>query len=206
MEGEGDPKSKILNPNKIPSNIFNSLITERTGGMSITGSGNEILDDLTYDSAKGALDFNGVRYLLIRPETVMGFFKAVSNEIGTKAGELAFEGGYAGGSASTAAYKEKFNLSNKEILEYMCNMGTQLGWGHFKIEHHDEDKIEISVKNSPFAQKEALIEGDPNGSCHFIRGVLAGLGKTVLGTEVTATEVACIAKNDVQCRFMITKL
>ena len=135
----------------------------------------------------------------------MGFFKAVFDEMGAKAGELAFAGGYQGGAASTTAYKEKFNLSNEEVLEYMCNMGAQLGWGKFNIEYHSDKRLEISVRNSPFAQPDAISEEDKNGSCHFIRGVLAGLGKTVLDSEVRATEPECEAKGDTCCTFVLEK-
>jgi predicted hydrocarbon binding protein len=166
---------------------------------------NEILDKLEYNPEQGILEFNGVRYLVIRPETVMGFFKAVTENLGERTGELAFEGGYQGGSASTSAYKTKFNLSNREILEYMCNMGTQLGWGKFQIEYDSDERLEISVKNSPYALKEALTEDSENGTCHFIRGVLAGLGKTVLGTEVLATEPECEARGDPHCTFVIER-
>jgi len=135
----------------------------------------------------------------------MGFFKAVFEELGTKAGQLAFEGGYTGGAASTSAYKEKFNLTNDEILDFMCNMGAQLGWGKFQIEYQSDRRLEISVRNSPFAESEALTEGDRNGTCHFIRGVLAGLGKTVLGSDVKATEPECEAMGDGCCMFIINK-
>jgi predicted hydrocarbon binding protein len=164
-----------------------------------------MLKELKYDPNTGMLDFKGVRYLLIRPETVMGFFKAVSDEIGAKAGKLAFEGGYKGGAASTSAYKAKFGLSNEEILEYMCNMGRELGWGNFVIDYNSNKRLEISVSNSPFAAAEALTEDDENGSCHFIRGVLAGLGRTVLDSEVSASEPECEARGDPNCVFIVEK-
>jgi predicted hydrocarbon binding protein len=172
----------------------------------ISSDKNDILDGIEFDADSGSLKFKDVRYLLVRPETVMGFFKAVFDELGAQAGELAFSGGYTGGAASTSAYKEKFNLSNEEILEYMCNMGTQLGWGRFNIEYHSEKRLEISVRNSPYAHQDAISDEDQNGSCHFIRGVLAGLGRTVLGSEVEATEPECEARGDGCCMFVIDKV
>lgn len=135
----------------------------------------------------------------------MGFFKAVLDKLGPEAGELAFEGGYKGGSASTSAYKEKFGLSNEDIVDYMCSMGAELGWGKFEVEELSGDKLIVTVKNSPFVREDALVEGDANGSCHFIRGVLAGLGKTVLGGEVSAEETRCEGRGDEKCRFVIEK-
>jgi predicted hydrocarbon binding protein len=137
---------------------------------------------------------------------MMGFFKAVMKELGEKAGELAFTGGYQGGAASTAAYKEKFGLSSEEILDYMCKMGGELGWGKFNIEYNSTSRLEISVTHSPYADTQAVADGSENGSCHFIRGVLAGLGRTVLDSEVTATEPECEAKGDPHCTFVIERV
>jgi hypothetical protein len=41
-------------------------------------SENSILNELVYDQASGALRYKGVRYLLIRPETISGFQKAMN--------------------------------------------------------------------------------------------------------------------------------
>ena len=41
-------------------------------------SNNPILDELIHDPSSGALLYKGVRYLLIRPETIAGFQKAPS--------------------------------------------------------------------------------------------------------------------------------
>ena len=39
---------------------------------------NPILDELVYDSSSGALNYKGVRYLMIRPETIAGLQRALT--------------------------------------------------------------------------------------------------------------------------------
>lgn len=41
------------------------------------------------------------------------------------------------------------------------------------------------------------------GVCHFIRGVLAGLGAGLFGGEVASAETTCQARGDPLCRFEV---
>ncbi|HID63498.1 MAG TPA: hypothetical protein EYP49_12280, partial [Anaerolineae bacterium] len=60
---------------------------------------NSILDNVQWDADNGALTFKNVRYMLIRPDTVVDFQKAVEAEVGPeKCAEMMMAGGYTGGS------------------------------------------------------------------------------------------------------------
>lgn len=162
----------------------------------------QILKEMEHDDSRGALTFKGVRYLIIRPDTIMGMFKALVDTLGwEKAGEIFYGGGFEGGKASTLKFREAFNLSPYEAAEYMCRMGRQIGWGRFELETFDSDamKLQISVKSSPFAEMW-MDAGKP--VCHFIRGVVGGLGEALFGVVSPAEETDCIAKGDVCCRFV----
>jgi predicted hydrocarbon binding protein len=165
-------------------------------------SGNSILDELVYDQASGSLLYKGVRYLLIRPETIAGFQKAISEICGQQAEEKLFEGGFAGGSLSAQKYKTLHNFSDHEIIEFMMSMGNQIGWGHFSLERYDPkaEHLCVSVKNSPFAQAYGT---SSDGVCHLIRGVLAGMAAVLFAGNCTAEEVECQARGDACCRFEI---
>jgi hypothetical protein len=76
---------------------------------------NSILDELEYDPASGALCYKDVRYLLIRPETIVGFQKAIEKQSQTAAIDALFQGGYQGGYLSAKKYKETQNLSNHKL-------------------------------------------------------------------------------------------
>ncbi len=164
---------------------------------------NEILQGMEYDELSGALIFKGVRYFILRPETVMGMFKALVETVGwEKSGEIFYKGGYEGGRASTLKFRDNLGLSPREAAEFMCKMGGQIGWGKFELEVFDSQSksIQVVVKNSPFA--EAWLDaGRP--VCHFIRGVVGGIGGALFETAVPAQEKACLAQGDDVCRFTL---
>jgi len=165
-------------------------------------SKNQILDELVYEQASGSLLYKGVRYLLIRPETIAGFQKALVENCGKEAGANLFEGGYAGGSLSAIKYKALHNFSDHEIIDFMMNMGSQIGWGNFGLVSYDPTvkHLCVVVKDSPFAQAYGR---SSQSVCHLIRGVLAGMAAVLFDGECTAVEVECRAKGDENCRFVI---
>ena len=161
-----------------------------------------ILDNLEYSEAEGTITFKDVRYMLIRPDTVVDFQKAVEAELGDRVGEMMMAGGYTGGSRSSQRYKEVFDYSDKEIVTFMCNMGREIGWGDFEVENldHEQDELIVIVRNSAFA--EAYGRAD-RGVCHMIRGVMAGMAAGIFGTDVHSEETHCRAKGDDLCRFVV---
>jgi predicted hydrocarbon binding protein len=163
---------------------------------------NSILDELEYDPASGALCYKDVRYLLIRPETIVGFQKAIEKQSQTAATDALFQGGYQGGYLSAKKYKEIQNLSDKETINFMMAMGAEIGWGNFRLDQYncDKKKLQISVENSPFA---AAYSDSTEGVCHLTRGVLCGLATILFSKSCTASEVECAAKGDHHCVFLI---
>lgn len=163
---------------------------------------NSILDELEYDPASGALCYKDVRYLLIRPETIVGFQKAIEKQSRTAAIDALFQGGYQGGYLSAKKYKEIQNLSDKETINFMMAMGAEIGWGNFRLDQYncDKKKLQISVENSPFA---AAYSDSTEGVCHLTRGVLCGLATILFSQSCTASEVECAAKGDHHCVFLI---
>ena len=163
---------------------------------------NEILKELNFVQEKGGLFYKEVRYLLIRPETMTAFQKAVEKELGGKANEIFFESGFAGGVLSSKRYQEVFSFSNEEIVRFMMNMGSQIGWGRFELEKFDPNQKNLIVKvfHSPFAEAYGT---SSSGVCHFIRGVMAGMASTVFQKTVISKELSCISKSDLFCRFEI---
>ncbi len=165
-------------------------------------SENPIIDGLSHDQSSGSLLYKGVRYLLIRPETITGFQKAVTESFGQEAGEKLFAGGFTGGSLSSKKYRELHHFTDHEIVEFMMNMGNKIGWGCFNLEQYNPEKkyLCVSVTNSPFAESYGK---SSVGVCHLIRGVLAGMASVVFNASCTSTEIECIAKGDPKCLFIV---
>jgi predicted hydrocarbon binding protein len=165
-------------------------------------SKNKIIDKMLYDQASGSLLYEGVRYLLIRPETIAGFQKALVKSYGKEAEDKLFEGGFNGGSLSAQKYRGLYKLSEREIVEFMMNMGNQIGWGHFSLNEYDPEakRLCVSVTHSPFAQAYGK---STHGVCHLIRGVLAGMTTVLFAGNCTADEVECRARGDRRCLFVV---
>lgn len=165
-------------------------------------SENPILDELVYDKSSGSLFYKGVRYLMIRPETISDFQKALKESCGKDADESFFEGGFTGGSLSAKKYKELHNFSDREVIDFMMNMGNQIGWGHFSLEQFDQKLkiLQVAVAHSPFAESYGK---SSRGVCHLIRGVLAGMAAILFGKDSSSHEIECLAKGDEKCLFVI---
>ena len=163
---------------------------------------NPILEALEFDEQKGVISFEGVRYLLIRPETLVEFQKALEERLGEEAQEFLYRGGFAGGHLSTKRYQETFRYGDEEIVQFMMSMGGELGWGNFQVEEFNPEtkRLIVRVKCSPFA---AAYGKSARPVCHMTLGVLAGLGQTLSGEAPTAAETHCLAKGDDLCRFLI---
>ncbi len=151
----------------------------------------------------GRLTLKGNRYLLIRPETVVGFQKAVEAEVGIEeCARMMLAGGRAGGSASSRSYREMLSCGKEDIVDFMCEMGCELGWGDFQLHLLDlgTKQLVVDVADSAFAEAYGP---SPTGVCHLIRGVLEGLGASVFEGETRSLETACRARGDKICRFEI---
>jgi predicted hydrocarbon binding protein len=171
---------------------------------------NRILAEMAYDGERGALCFQDVRYLLIRPETLVSLQAALEAEIGpARAGEILYASGYTGGRLSGRKYREAFGLNEREAAEFMCRMGGEIGWGRFHLVELDAQarRLVVEVIASPFAQSEnGATRASEAGVCHFIRGVLGGLGSGLFEAAVEAREVSCLARGNGLCRFEVQAL
>ena len=165
---------------------------------------NSILNQLSAEP--GHFSFKGIRYMLIRPDTIIHFQKAVEATVGQeKCAEMMMAGGLTGGSRSTRHFIKALGYNEEEIATFMCGMGSELGWGDFRLMSLDMEsgQLVVEVAGSPFA---AAYGRSDVSVCHMIRGVLKGLGASVFRGNVSSSETRCIAKGDEICRFEISKL
>lgn len=166
---------------------------------------NSILAGLVFEPSQGAITYQGIRYLLIRPETLAAWQKGVEDTYGPAAGEILFAGGRAGGSLSARTFQEKNGLRGRDVVEFMTRMGTEIGWGRMEVLEYSEEihRLVVQVTGSPFA---AAYGNSSAGVCHLIRGVMAGVGEGIFGGPVAAREETCLAMGNQACRFVIEKL
>lgn len=161
----------------------------------------DVVNELVWNRENGQITYKGVRYLLIRPETISVWQEAMEEKF-PGSGELMFSGGLTGGRLSSQGFARKLGLTPRQMVEFMTEMGGQIGWGRFVIEDLREDLLAIKVYNSPFASGHSP---SSEGVCHLIRGVFAGVAEAVLGGEVSAKETKCLALQDSYCCFEFAK-
>jgi predicted hydrocarbon binding protein len=144
---------------------------------------------------RGALALGGARYLLIRPETLVGLQKAVEGALGERAAACIAAGGRAGGAKATAA----LDGTAEERVRRLLRIGGEIGWGEFALERLTATELAVSVRRSAVAEAYG-----PSAApvCHLIRGVLESLAAATFGRPSTVVETACVAMGAVACRFV----
>jgi predicted hydrocarbon binding protein len=165
---------------------------------------NSFLEQLEYRPELGSLLFKGVRYLLIRPETLLALHRALEAELGPeKAGQLLFNAGYTGGKLSGEKYKTDLKLGDREAVKFMCKMGAEIGWGHFRLAdiRSEPPSMTIEIMDSVFA--DAYQRETEQGICHLSRGVFGGLAEAIFSQSVVSLETKCLAKGDQFCEIRI---
>ncbi|MBI2461462.1 MAG: hypothetical protein HYV61_08280 [Candidatus Rokubacteria bacterium] len=159
---------------------------------------------LEFDPARGALSYQGVRYLLIRPEPLAVIYRGML-EAGLPPGEVFYRAGYEGGVRSGTHFRERFGQSPEGAVRFMAGMGAEIGWGAMTLSRLDPDQGELvlEVAGSPFA--EALgPAAEP--VCHLIRGVFGGVAEGLLGWTASAVETDCLATGAPRCVFVVRDL
>lgn len=166
---------------------------------------NEILDSLEYLPDGGALLYKGIRYLLVRPDTVIEMQRVVEAALGfEKMGQTFYLAGQKGGSLSAEKFRREEQLSPEAIVRFMARMGGQLGWGRMEVNSLNEESgmLELEVFHSVFAETYGQSEAPV---CHLIRGVFAGTWGGAIERDVIGLETQCRAvEGPGPCKFIFT--
>ena len=169
---------------------------------SIRVTRNPVLENLSFDANSGALDYNGIRYMLIRPETVVEIQRVIEEKFGAEAAhEIFYRSGFRGTSL-TAKKLLGSGLSPEKCLEAMFKMGSHLGWGNFKLLKTDRKTgvIEVTISASPFAEAYGSSE---QPVCAILCGALAGIFSILKGKDYKCTEIGCVALEHGHCHFIL---
>jgi predicted hydrocarbon binding protein len=159
----------------------------------------------------GAVHDGPRRYLLMRPDVLMGATAALPD-----AERQAWLGAWAEstrrhGDASLAAYAQQAGHDAEALIATTVAAAHDLGWGAWTVRRHGAT-LQLEVQQSPFAagwQAAAPDRPAPQPMCAPVRGMLAALAARVLwpaGThskgEVQVDECHCAAvAGGPVCRF-----
>lgn len=153
-------------------------------------------DRLTLDEAQGAWWDQGRRYMLIRPDALMGLFRELPAAMRGEAFAALARSITRQGADSARAYRA-MGGTGPALLDVVAATAPQLGWGRWRFEL-EPDLLRLTVTNSPFAAGYGSAD---EAVCHPIRGMMTAVGEMVLDRPVTVVETHCAAMGAPECRF-----
>ncbi len=144
------------------------------------------------------------RYLLMRPDVLMGTFARLAPEARQAALEALAESAEANAADSLRAYLAALGGDRRALLDTTAASAADLGWGRWSV-RVESGGATLEVENSPFASgwPVGLLADEAAGRpvCAPIRGLLAALATLALDAPVACREVACRALGAPRCRF-----
>ena len=155
---------------------------------------------LAYDHAAGEYRDGALRYMLIRPEALMGLIAELPEAARPAAFEAFARALHRVGGGSARTYRAAGAATPAALLATIAATAPQLGWGRWEIAR-DGAGLTVTVRNSPFAAGAGPSAGPV---CAPIRGMLRAVGEMALGTPVVTEETTCAAAGAPCCRFTVT--
>ncbi|MHB2167357.1 V4R domain-containing protein [Alsobacter sp. R-9] len=154
---------------------------------------------LAWTDVRGEILDQTRRYMLIRPEALMGVFRRLPPQARAEALDALEASIFEQGSDSARAYRT-MGGEGVELARVVAETAPQLGWGLWRFDV-TPDLIRLEVRNSPFA---AGFGSSPTPVCHAITGMVRAVSSLVFDRPATAREVACAAAGAPSCLFEAT--
>lgn len=157
-------------------------------------------DRLVYDAERGEYRDGDIRYMMIRPDALMGMIAELPENVRPLALEAFARSIRRFGGRSARVYQSAGAADSAALLDVIQQTAPQLGWGRWQLEH-TTDGLVLTVQNSPFATAAAP---GPYPVCAPICGMLTAVGEMVMGEAVVVAETACAATGAACCQFSVS--
>jgi predicted hydrocarbon binding protein len=153
---------------------------------------------LEWDAEHGAIIDQTRRYMMIRPDALMGALASLPEPARRTALWSLEASVFEQGCDSARAYAA-MGGGGEALLATVTATAPQLGWGVWRVESLP-GRIVLTVVNSPFAA--ACPPDMPYPVCMPIQGMLRAVAGMVFGRIARVEEVACAALGAPDCRFV----
>lgn len=161
---------------------------------------------LTHDVAHGALRDGAIRYLMVRPDVLMGLFARLDPAVRVAALQALGRSVTEFGGRSVAAYRDAGAADPEAMMDTMVTTSAALGWGRWRFTPQPDGAVEVQVENSPFAEGLAASGPVDAPCCAPIAGMLTAIAPLIVGEGATAHEVDCAAvEGGDTCRFVVMR-
>lgn len=157
-------------------------------------------DRLAFDAERGEYRDGDIRYLMIRPDALMGMIAELPEPVRPQALEAFARSIHRFGGRSARAYQAAGADEADALLRTIAATAPQLGWGVWRLTRTPSG-LSLVVTNSPFAAGAGEVGV---AVCAPIRGMLRAVGELVCGQVSDVTETACAAAGAPACRFAVT--
>ena len=159
---------------------------------------------LRFDTDRGAVLDADRRYVLLRPDVLMGLFEELPEPAKSDARRAFGRSVARHGADSVRAYVAATGTDG--LTQTMEQSAASLGWGRWHIEHGADGRdpstasLRLTVENSPFAAAAAPAAGPV---CHAISGMLEAMAAALWQRSAVAHETRCRAQHgDGACHFV----
>ncbi|MEX3846213.1 V4R domain-containing protein [Paraburkholderia sp. BR10882] len=162
-----------------------------------------IAQRLVFDLVRGEVRDHDRRYLLMRPDVLMGMLQLLDDTARAQALCAFADSTARHGKRSILAYLDglagRGAGDGNALLDLICETSPALGWGRWDFERSG-DGLVLNVFNSPFA---AGYGSAVQPVCAPIAGMFRTVAAIVLGQPVRVQETACAAVHPhATCRFV----
>lgn len=155
-------------------------------------------DRLVFEAATGEIQDEGRRYMLMRPEALMGVFRLLDEHGRARALKALTASVVEMGGKSARAYRDHGPGYPEALLATVAATAPDLGWGIWEF-NLNPARLQLSVRNSPFA---AGYGASAHPVCHAISGMATAVARLALEREdIIAVETACSACGASACTF-----
>ena len=161
------------------------------------------LNDIIYPSKFCAKDLGGMRAILIALGNMRGTIQGIKKTLGDESGEtVLYHLGYGVGEELYKVYAEPRGIKDftKGIL-LLEALTRGAGWADIIGHEGAGDKIIIKFERLWECEIQKGIVDKP--ASNYMRGILTGFFKALLGKDLVIKETKCIALGDPYCQFEI---
>lgn len=157
-------------------------------------------DRLAYAAARGEYRDGAIRYMMIRPDALMGILAELPEPMRLEMLAAFARSITRHGGKSAQAYREAGAVSAEQMVATIAATAAELGWGIWDLRQNGA-QLDLDVRNSPFVEGHGPSE---HPICHPILGMLLAIGPMILGGPVDARETRCASMGHPTCHFVVT--
>lgn len=164
---------------------------------AVGGDASTLRGRLRWTREDGAIHDGPRRYLMMRPDVLMGLLRRLPPDARAAALAAFADSVAAHGADSIRAYFRQVGEDPSALLAATVDAAADLGWGAWRFEPGRE-RLGLAVDASPFAAGHGASDVPV---CAPIAGMLQAVATVSTGIDCEVTERRCVACGAPRCEF-----